>query len=337
MVIVENTVGKREVTMKQAFKTHTQNQNIAGAHFLQRSGSVFLLALFCNALWGSAFPSIKTGYAIFQVDAGDSASQIVFAGTRFLLAGILAILMGSIIQRKVLIPKKESLPYIGILSVFQTMMQYIFFYLGLAHTTGVKGSIISASGTFFAILSACLLFRQEKLTLRKLVACALGFCGVLVVNLTGEGLNLDFRLEGEGFLFISSFAGSIAACFTKIFSQKEDPVVLSGYQFILGGAIMIVCGSVMGGRLGAATFSGICILFYLAFISSAAFSIWGLLLKYNSVSSISIYKCTNPMFGVLLSTLILKEGNQASLLQIMIALTLVSVGIYVNASVGKKS
>lgn len=70
------------------------------------------------------------------------------------------------------------------------------------------------------------------------------------------------------------------------------------------------------------------ILTYLALISSVAFSIWGMLLKYYPVSKISIFSFTNPMFGVLLSTLVLKEKNQAEGWKIITALTLVCVGIY---------
>ena len=62
----------------------TQKQNI-----LTKTGIVALLACVCCVLWGSAIPVIKTGYNLMQVDSADTASQIVFAGIRFTLAGIL--------------------------------------------------------------------------------------------------------------------------------------------------------------------------------------------------------------------------------------------------------
>ncbi len=34
------------------------------------------LALFCCFLWGSAFPSIKVGYTLFNIGAEDSYSQL---------------------------------------------------------------------------------------------------------------------------------------------------------------------------------------------------------------------------------------------------------------------
>ena len=50
---------------------------------------VFLLAMLCCFLWGSATPAIKVGYEIFGIDSADTLSIILFAGIRFFLAGIL--------------------------------------------------------------------------------------------------------------------------------------------------------------------------------------------------------------------------------------------------------
>ena len=96
-----------------------------------------LLATICCLLWGSAFPSIKLGYRWFDIAAEATSTQILFAGCRFTLAGILTIVIGSILARKVLLPKRESLKKIAILSIFQTSLHYFCFYVGLAHTTGV--------------------------------------------------------------------------------------------------------------------------------------------------------------------------------------------------------
>ena len=38
------------------------------------------------------FPCIKVGYRLFQIDSADTATQILFAGCRFTIAGIMVIL-----------------------------------------------------------------------------------------------------------------------------------------------------------------------------------------------------------------------------------------------------
>ena len=35
--------------------------------------------------------------------------------------------------------------------MFQTVLQYLFFYIGLAHTSGVKASIVEASDVFHSV------------------------------------------------------------------------------------------------------------------------------------------------------------------------------------------
>ena len=148
---------------------------------MRKNWVVCLLAMVCCALWGSAFPCIKVGYRLFQIDSADTATQILFAGCRFTIAGIMVILFGSILQGRFLKAGKGDLPRIGKICLLQTVVQYFFFYVGLAHTTGVKGSIVEASNVFLAILVSSLIFHQEKLDQKKVLGCIVGFAGVFRV------------------------------------------------------------------------------------------------------------------------------------------------------------
>ena len=295
---------------------------------LQNKFIVCMLAVFCCLLWGSAFPSIKAGYEMFEIGEQDSVSQILFAGIRFLLAGVLTIIFGSLLQRKVLFPKKTSWKMVCTLSVFQTMLQYIFFYIGLAHASGVKSSIINGMTTFFAILLACLVRKQEHLSSEKIIGCLLGTAGVIIVSLSGGSIGAGFALNGEGFILIAAVSYAISSVLIKEYSVKENPVTLSGYQFLIGGFVMMVVGFVAGGRIHLTRPIGILLIIYMALISSVAYSIWGILLKHNPVSTVTIYGFSNPIFGALLSAFFLAEWDKLSL-RYVTALLLVSLGIYV--------
>ena len=63
---------------------------------LTKTGIVALLACVCCILWGSAIPVIKTGYRLMEVDAADTASQIVFAGVRFICSLISLMTVGTV-------------------------------------------------------------------------------------------------------------------------------------------------------------------------------------------------------------------------------------------------
>lgn len=291
------------------------------------------LASLCCLLWGSAFPAIKLGYELFDISNHQWSNQILFAGVRFTLAGILVIVFGSIISRKVLLPKKSSAAEIGILSVFQTIVQYTFFYIGLAHTTGSKGAIINSTGVFFAVIISLMVFKSDKPTAQKIIGCIIGLAGNIIINLN-KGIDSSFTLLGEGFIIICSFSYALSTVFIKKFSEKENPVTLSGYQFALGGIVMIIISLIAGGRLTEISVKGALLIFYLAIVSSVAYTLWGLLLKHNDVSLIATVGFMTPVFGCILSQLILREFNKEGLIKTAVSLILVVIGIWL---VNKKS
>lgn len=316
--------------MRQNMQAEKNSLSGRNAHFMQKTAVVWLGAVICCALWGSAFPCIKIGYRMFEIGAEETASQILFAGFRFTLAGILVILFGSMGGRKLLLPKRSAVPQIMKLSILQTTLQYLFFYIGLAHTTGVKASIIEAVNVFVAILVASLLFRQEKLTAAKLAGCVVGFAGVVLINLNGSGLDGSVHLNGEGFIFFSTVAYAFSSVLFKQYSQKDEPVLLSGWQFVAGGITLTFAGAAAGGSVHGFTPASCAMLLYLACISAAAYTLWGILLKYNPVSRVAVFGFMNPVFGVILSAVLLGEKDQASGMKSIAALALVCIGIYLG-------
>lgn len=296
---------------------------------LTKTGIVALLACVCCILWGSAIPVIKTGYRLMEVDAADTASQIVFAGVRFTLAGLLVLIFASIREKKVLIPDRTILKYAVPVCLAQTVGQYFFFYIGVAHTSGVKGGIITGLGNFIAILMSCLIVRNERMTGRKMAGCVLGFAGVVVINLMGKSLDMGFTLTGEGFILISQVAYGISTILINIYSKKVSPVVLSGTQFTMGGIVLTLIGVGMGGHLGNVTAVGVVSIFYLAMVSAVAYTLWSVLLAWNDVSKVAVFGFVNPLCSVILSALILGEVKQAFNTGSLAALLLVCAGIYI--------
>lgn len=298
----------------------------------QNSKFVVMLALFCCALWGSAFPCVKVGYELFQIK--DSASQILFAGFRFFLAGLLTFLIASIGNKKIIKIKKKSVPYIFAQGILQTTIQYVFFYLGLANTTGSKASVINASNVFFSIITAHFIMKNERMTFRKTIGCVIGFLGVIIVNFVPNAIENGFTANGEGFILICSIAYGVSTVTLKLISDKENPAAITAFQLIFGGVVLLLIGFLSGGSLNGFNVKSIFLLLYLAMLSAAAFSIWTALLKYNPVGKVSVFGFTIPVFGTLLSSAILHENIFSW--NNLISLCLVSVGIYiVNTSKNK--
>lgn len=296
---------------------------------LTRGWVVCLLALVCCALWGSAIPCIKIGYDLLGIASSDVPSELVFAGLRFMLAGVLALAAAALTERRIPRIARGNGHMVVKLALAQTIVQYAFFYVGVSHASGVKGSIVNASSTFLAILVAALVFRQERLTARKIWGCAIGFAGVVLVNLTGSGLGGAMSLTGEGFILVAALSYATSSALIRIYAQREDPVALSGYQFVLGGAVLAGAGALAGGRLPEVSPAGIAMLVYLAFVSGIAYSLWSILLKHNPTSRVVIYGFMNPVFGVVLSSMLLGEAAALPWQQTACALALIVAGIII--------
>ena len=300
---------------------------------------VVLTAVFCCVLWGSASPAIKIAYELFRIDANDTASRLMLSGARFVLAGIMVIVFGSLISRKLLVPQRSSWKLIVVLSLLQTVGQYYFFFMSLAHTTGVRGSIINAAGNFFAPFLAMFVLGLESKGAKKILGCAMGFTGIIIFFGSSAAVtDASMSFAGEGAMFCATMFYAISGCCIKIFSKYEDPVVLSGYQFFIGGVILFLMGFLKGGSLVFYSTGCYLNLIYMGFISAGAYTLWGILLKYNPVSKVSVLGFINPIMGVLLSALFLGEGQEAFTARSAIALLLVSAGIIlVNYHFEKKN
>ncbi|MDM0114463.1 DMT family transporter [Variovorax sp. J22R133] len=284
---------------------------VSTPHPLARRSTVFLLALFCCLLWGSSFPAIKNGYALFAIAPGDTPSRMVFAGWRFLLAGVVLLVYAVASGKRVGGFSSRTMGQFAVLGLTQTTLQYVFFYIGLAHTTGVKSSIMNATGTFFSVLMAHFIYHNDRLSFRKTLGCVVGFVGVMVVNL-GGGLGglmaLDFTLLGEGFVIIAAGVLAAASIYGKRISQGIDPIVMTGWQLTIGGAALVAGGYATGGVLSGFSLASSALLAYLVVLSSLAVSIWSLLLKHNRVSMITAFNFMVPVFGAVLSAIFLNES-----------------------------
>lgn len=272
---------------------------------LQNPIVICVLALLCCALWGSAFPCIKIGYEWMEIEG--IGSQILFAGYRFFLSGVLTFALGCLLERRILRMKRENFGVIFRQGVLQTTIQYVCFYIGLAHTTGAKGSIINASNAFVSIVAAHYMIRSERMTWKKGLGCILGLAGVVLVNLEPGGFGGGFRFLGEGMVLLCTIAYGVSTVLLKMISDRESPMTITAYQTLIGSVLLIVTGWCLHGEVSVNTWKSSALLFYMALLSTVAFSLWTLLLKYNPVGKVAVYGFTIPIFGVLLSGILLGE------------------------------
>ena len=284
------------------------------------------LAIFCTLLWGTAFPFIKVGYAQFGIEGNDIGSKLLFAGARFTLAGIMVLLIFLVKNKRLPKIEKSGILPVMLLGSVQTFGQYIFTYIGIGFTSGANTSVITACATFFTVLFAPLFFKSDKLNVCKIIGCILGFCGVLCVN-SGGGVTAD-TLFGDFMILMSTLSAAAGNFISKGIVRDREPISVTGFQLSFGGILLLIAGFVTGGKLDFSSIKALLVLFWLAFVSAAAFAIWTALLKHHHASRICVFNLLVPVFGTLLSGIMLGESVLG--IETIVSVVLICAGIFIS-------
>ena len=301
---------------------------------LQYPVAASLTAVLCTLLWGTAFPCIKIGYKLFGIDSGDVPAQFIFAGARFLGAGLIVFIIGLIRQpKKMKLHKQDILP-VSVLGFFQTFLQYLLLYTGIVYVSGTKSSVFTSLSAFGSVILSAIVFKSDKLTIRKIGGCIIGISGIIVMNLEGGNFG-GFLLLGDGLVILSNLSGAVGNVVSKKISPGRDALQISSWQLMIGGTALTAAGYIFGGHLYVGSLNAMLMLLYLAAMAGIAFMLWTSLLFYHSVSRIAVYNLLIPVFGTMWSGIFLGE-NIFTLINLL-SLLLVCAGIFFVNSTGRKA
>ncbi|WP_246806730.1 DMT family transporter [Halolactibacillus miurensis] len=294
---------------------------------LMKPSIAISVAILCSVLWGSAFPVLKVSYDELQMSADDVVAKMVFAGLRFLLAGLLVLIFLFFMNRSAIKITKKQFGILLVLGVIQTAFQYYFFYNGLARVTGMQGAILSSGGIFFTILAAHFYYKDDRLSKQKVIGILAGFSGIILAN-WGQSLTLSFQWDGEGFMLMAGVTSAIATIMAKELATGIHPFAITGWQLTLGAVALLLIGFPQL-EPGAIQFNalGSGLLLYSAFLSAIAFALWYSLLKYHQAGRISMYKFITPVSGVLLSAMFIPGESLTWML--VVAFVMVAFGIII--------
>lgn len=167
-------------------------------------------------------------------------------------------------------------------------------------------------------------YKDSICTLAEEMQCARQY-----LTLQSQRLGGGFTLLGDGAVLLAALANGFSISLFKRYAEGEDTLTLCGYQFIVGGGLLLLTGLCFGGTLPQFTGQSLLLLGYMVLLSDVAQTIWSALTRYNPVGRVAVYGFLNPVFGVLLSALLLREGQQAFTPYSLAALVLVCVGIFV--------
>ena len=267
-------------------------------------GTVFLAIIAC-LLWSSAFAVIKIGLQY--------TTPLQFAGLRFTLAGLMVLpLTGSL--RTAVQYIRNNFRLIVLIAFLQTFVQYALFYSGLNMVPGALGAIIIGSGPLFVSLTAHFLMPNDRLTLPKLGVIFMGIIGIALVSLSNASDKGTGNLIFIGIILL--FLTNINAGFTNVIIARDarhiPPLIISSSALIIGGAMLfLVSIPVEGLTFNHPPAPYYFSLVWLSFLSATALSIWFSLLQRKSVkvSDLNIWKFIIPVFGAILSWILVPDES----------------------------
>ena len=272
----------------------------------QRPFWVVTFALSAAISWGWAYPLIKLGFEEFGITQSMTGSKMLFAGIRFFISGVLILGIARLFKRDFRIKNSNGIWYILLYALLNTTLHYACFYIGLSHSDGARAAILNSLGVFMLVLLACVFFKSDKLTTKKIVGCVIGFAGILSLNL-GKGASAEFTMMGDGMIIINALCSAFAGLMTRGLGKFADVVVGTGYSLAVGGLLLVLPGVLLGGTLPNVTFTGMVYLGLLVAISTLGFTLYNKLLSCNPVGKVAIFNSLIPVVGAISSCICLAE------------------------------
>ncbi|EID33382.1 multidrug resistance efflux transporter / EamA-like transporter family multi-domain protein [Prevotella sp. oral taxon 306 str. F0472] len=291
----------------------------------QRPVWVTIFALTAAIAWGWAYPLIKLGMQEFAISPKMTGSKMLFAGIRFCLSGLIILAIAGGKKRNFAVRKPADWWYLLVFCLLNTTLHYAFFYFGLSHSEGSRAAILNSLSVFSVVIFACLFFKSDHMTLKKIIGCVLGFAGILSLNLGGADSG-RFTLLGDGMIILNALCGASASLMIRGLGKRVDVFVGTGYSLAIGGTLLIIPGLFMGATLpNVSTLGGLYLLLLIA-ISTLGFTLYNKLLTCNPVGKVAIYNSLIPVVGAVTSCLCL---NETFYLKYIMAGFLAAAGIYI--------
>ena len=291
----------------------------------QRPVWVAVFAITAAMVWGWAYPLIKLGFREFGITPDMTGSKMLFAGIRFCLSGLIILAVAKAIHRPFALGKTSDSWYVLLFSLLNTTLHYAFFYFGLSHSEGARAAILNSMSVFTVVVLACMFFKSDRMTTRKITGCVIGILGVLALNLGGKESG-HFTWLGDGMIILNALCSAFASLMTRGLGKRVDVFVGTGYSLAAGGDLLIIPGLALGRGPPHVSLWGIVILALLIAISTIGFTLYNKLLTCNPVGKVAIYNSLIPVIGAVSSCLCLGETFYW---KYAIAGALATTGIYI--------
>lgn len=281
------------------------------------------LALLTMLLWGSLFPMVKLGFSAYNVNS--TADILLFAGIRFAICGGVICIYSAVTNAGSYRPAGQSIFPILLSGVFAIILHYGFTYLGLELTDSSKTALLKQIGALLYVCFSFLFIKEDHPTVKKILAAAVGFLGIITLNISSEGVSFSV---GDLLILCASFCTVFSNVISKKVFEKVSPITFTGISQLFGGVVLLVIGISTGGRVHFSLNAELWIMAYICTASIVSYCIWFGIVKSGELSKLFIIKFAEPVFACIFGALIL--GEDIWKIQYLIAFLLISGSICVS-------
>lgn len=201
---------------------------------------------------------------------------------------------------------------------------YVFFYAGTKKMLTSQAFIVNYLWPIMSVVMACIILK-EKLTIRKVIAIALSFCGVVIV-MGGEILHFN---ENTAVGAVLCILGAISYGTFTALNQKfhyDKPISLMINYFVTFILTTVINGA--GGNLYIPTLAETLGFAYNGIFTVAiANTLWVIALESGKTAKISNLAYITPFVSLIWTSLVLKEPLH---INFVAGLAVIVVGIFVQ-------
>lgn len=280
-------------------------------------------ALLATFLWGTLFPVVKLGYDAYNIiTTGDI---LFFAGIRFTVCGALICLYAFITDKASFKGVKNTLVPVLLSGLFAIILHYSFTYSALKLTDSSKTAILKQIGVLFYVCFSSMFFKEDKLTVKKLIGVLMGFVGIIAINADAGGISFNI---GDALIIAASFCTVFSNVISKKVFQTVKPITSTGISQLFGGIVLLMIGDLWGGGMDFVFEKSAFIMVYICFASIFSYSIWFTVVKNGELSKLFIIKFAEPVFACIFGAILL--GENIFKVQYILAFLLIAGGIYIS-------
>jgi drug/metabolite transporter (DMT)-like permease len=248
-------------------------------------------------LWGGTATAIKVSLR--------DLPALGLAGLRFSIGALLVLLWARAQRVPIRLQPGEAAPILLLTLVFAA--QIATFNWGTGLTQAGRSTLILNSYPLWVLLIAHFFVPGDQLSAAKLAGAACAFGGLGIVF--SESLSTASRtVTGDLLVLLSALLLAAQVVMVNRMVRAIDPNRLLLWQMLLSLPLYFLGSALLGERAYHLSLPGLLALLYQGvMVAGVCFIVWTTLLKSYSPSRLSVILFTTPLFGIVLSRLVLGE------------------------------